>query len=195
MMSELRRYLWLSQVILFSSLIICSLIIPSVVIKNGGVSNFGNHISTVGLYALGFLSNIAFIYLAASSLLRQGRKFNYIVRSLVILSALELIVFISTFPRHFSFTFSDIHDYLGIALFSYEFILSLWIVFKNKSVFAILLLLVEATGSIVGLLSAMKVIHFLFFGQVTAALAFGLLLCLVFPKAIEETLNNQPGKT
>jgi hypothetical protein len=187
-MSRIKRYLWLSQIGLFTCLLVCSLIMPSVVVRNGGVSNFGNHPSTVILYVLGFLLNIVFIYLVAKLILRLKEDLVYIARGLMLLSFLTLMVLISTFPRHFNFTFSDIHDYLGVVLFGYEFLISTWLIFNKRSAGALALLSVQAIGSIIGLLSILKIIHFLFIGQVTGALGFGLLLCLVFPRFIESKL-------
>ena len=168
------------------SLLICSLIIPGVLAKEGGVSNFGNHWSTVAIYTLGFALNIGFIYMAGNAVLRINPKLIYIGRVLKLLSLLTFIVFLSTFPRHFSFTYSNIHDYLGIALYSYEFLISVWLVIKMPTAAAFSFLLIEATGSIIGLLSVIKVIHWLFVGQVIGAAGFGLLLVLVLPKVVEQ---------
>jgi hypothetical protein len=187
--SNLKKYLYLSQATLFVCLLICSLIIPSVLIKNGGVSNFGNHLNTVVFYVLGFLSNIVFIYLVAEVILKFEENLVYIARGFMLLSFLTFVVLISTFPRHFSFTFSVIHDYLGIALFSYYIIISIWIVLKQYSPLALALLSIEAIGSTIGLLSTLKITHLLFVGQIIGALGFGLLLCIVFPKIINNQLK------
>jgi hypothetical protein len=188
-MLQLKKYLLLSQATLLGCLLICSLVIPSVVVKNGGVSNFGNHVSTVVFYVLGFTANIVFIYLAAETILKLNHNLVYVVRGLILLSFLTLLVLLSTFPRHFSFTFSDIHDYLGIILFGYEFLISIWIVLKRHTALALTLLSTQTVGSIIGLLSIVKVIHILFFGQVIGALGFGLLLYLVFPNIIDQKIK------
>src|SRR5271156_6610835 len=115
MLNKLKKYLWLSQISLFLSLIICCLIIPSVVIRNGGVSNFGNSRKTIVLYILGF-SLCMFFYCLAANLLYESKKVKKSAKMFWILAGLNLLVLISTFPRHISYRFSEIHDYLGIAL-------------------------------------------------------------------------------
>ena len=168
---------------------------PSVAIKNGGVSNFGNHVSTVVPYVLAFLLNVVFIYLASRAILKLGSRLAYIARALMLLSVLTLIVFISTFPRHYNFTYSDIHDDLGIVLYSYEFLISVWIVMKRPTAMAKALLSMQAIGSMVGLLSALKVIHFLFLGQIVGAAGFGLLIGIILPKVIETELDLKSDKS
>src|ERR1019366_2049847 len=96
-------------------------------------------------------------------------------------------VLLSTFPRHHSLAYSEIHDDLGIALFAYEFVLSVWIVVKRHSLAASLMLLTEAIGSIIGLLSILEIIHFLFIGQLIGAAGFGLLLATIFPAIVTAT--------
>jgi hypothetical protein len=173
---DLKRYLLLSQITLIGLLLVCSLIMPSVAIKNGGVSNFGNHRSTVVLYVLAFLLSALFLSLAAKAV-GQRRAAGL----LLLLVVLDILVLVSTFPRQLNQTFSDIHDDLGIVLFAYQFVLSVVLVIKRYSLRGLLLLVLEVTGSIIGLLSIIKVIHFLFIGQMLGALGFGLLLVTTFP--------------
>jgi hypothetical protein len=187
-MAQFKNYLLFSQVSLFVCLLVCSIILPSVVVHEGGVSNFGNHISTVGLYTLGFMLNIVFIYLAAGLILKQSNKLRYTARGLQFLCFLTFLVFLSTFPRHYSFTFSYIHDYIGIALFVYELFISIYLVKMQRTYQAFSWIALEAVGSMIGLLSILKVIHWLYVGQVVGSLGFGLLVVLVLPEVIEKKL-------
>ena len=187
-MTEIKHYLWLSQILLFSLLIVCCLIIPSVVIRNGGVSNFGNHLSTIVPYILGFSLSIIFLCIAAYTLLKLNNNLWRMACLLLILGLLNLLVLLSTFPRHSSWTYSDIHDDIGIVLYAYEFLVSVWIVLKIKTSKSLLFILIEAIGSIIGLLSILKIVHFLFIGQFVGALGFGLLLVTIFPVIIETRL-------
>jgi len=184
-MEKLKKYLALSQASLFGLLFICCLIIPSIVIKNGGVSNFGNHLSTLIPYVLSFLLAIAFIFMAANTIQRKSVKLNRLALILYILGLLYFLVLISTFPRRFDFIYSDIHDYLGIALFAYEFFISIWFLLKEKSQSTIIFFIVEVIGSMIGFLSILKYIHFLFIGQFIGTVGFGFLLIITFPKIIE----------
>lgn len=183
-MNNLKIYLWLSQLSLFILLIVCTFIIPGVASSNGGVSNFGNHSSTIVLYILAFSLCSGFLLISARILVRD--KANQIVGYLlIVLALLELLVLISTFPRHLSWTYSVIHDDIGIALFGYQFIISIWFVIKLNNLKTTLVFLVEFIGSIIALLTIMKFFHLLFIGQMIGAVGFGILLAVSVPAIVE----------
>lgn len=183
-MEKFKRYLWLSQVNLFGWLFVASALASSVVFRNGGVSNYGNHYNTVLFFSFAFLASAFYIYLAAESLLLLNRKFKNIARILNILCALLLAVFITTFPRRFGDVFSDIHDNVSKVLFAYEFLIALWLVYKRPKTQTIGYALIMAGGSIIGLLSSMHIVNLMFVGQMVGALGFGLLLVYALPKVI-----------
>lgn len=185
MMKDVKKYLWLSQISLWGLLVICTLIIPSVAISNGGVSNFGNHLSTVILYTLSFSLSALFLGLAAAALTRISRNLQTMAGLLLLLGLLELLVLISTFPRNISWTYSEIHDDLGIVLFAYEFMLAVWFVIKRKSNNTIAIFLIEFIGSLIALLTVLRFFHLLFVGQAIGGLGFGLLLITCFPNMVE----------
>jgi hypothetical protein len=56
---------------------------------------------------------------------------------------------------------------------------------RQRNYQAILFLSIESFGSIVGLLSILKTIHFLFFGQIIGAIGFALLLVVIFPSILD----------
>lgn len=188
-MNEIKKYLWLSQVLLVGLLIVCCFIIPSVVVRNGGVSNFGNHTSTVVPYTLSFSLSIIFLVLAGYKTQKLNPNLSRIAWMLFVLGFLTLLVLLSTFPRHISFAYSDLHDDLGIALFAYEFFVSVWLVLQKKSVKTYTFIFIQALGSIVGLLSILKVVHFLFIGQLVGTVGFSLLLVTTLPDVIEDKLG------
>jgi hypothetical protein len=183
-LSDLKRYLWISQLGFFTLLIVCSLIIPSVASSGGGVSNFGNHHSTVVLYTLAFLICSVFLILSARVIFKTSK--NYLIAyGLILLALLELLVLASTFPRHIKWVYSVIHDDIGIALFAYEFILSILFLFKLKTTKVVLVFLVEFIGQMIALLTIYKLFHLLFIGQMIGAVGFGVLLAISVPKMIE----------
>jgi hypothetical protein len=188
MIKDIRRYLWLSQISLLGFLAICSLIIPSVAINNGGVSNFGNHSSTVVFYTLSFSLSALFLGLVAIKLIRISRSLRRMASLLLLICLLDLVVLISTFPRHISWTYSVIHDDLGIVLFSYEFVLGVWFVIRRKHNNTLLIFLIELVGSLIALLTVLKFFHLLFVGQAIAGLGFGLLLVTCFPSMVGPVL-------
>lgn len=186
-MNELKKYLLYSQLSLAVSLLICSLIKPGVIVHEGGVSNFGNYLSTFVLYTIGFVLNIIFIYLAGRSVIRLGDR--YLGWALYFIGFITFLVLISTFPRHFSFTYSYIHDYLGIALFSYEFVFSVYMLIIKHTHHTIALMFVEMVGLFICLLSILKVADFLYIGQLVAFIGFALLLLLSFPPIVKIRLK------
>lgn len=181
------RYLKLSQIHLFLWLIVASFLASSVVFKNGGVSNYGNHYSTVIFYSLAFLGAAIYVYKAANILQLINKRFKNLVLCLKVLSILLALVFITTFPRRFGNIYSVIHDDISKVLFGYEFLLAIWLVYKMRSLESILYTLIMAVGSIIALLSSMHILHQMFVGQITGAFGFGLLAVYVLPKLVAKT--------
>jgi hypothetical protein len=157
---------------------------------NGGVSNYGKYKQTVALYVLGFLLNIVFLWRASNQIVKLKNSNHSIRLLLQILAGLTLLVLISTFPRYLKTIYSTIHDDFGIALYSYEFLLSIWFILKIRTRLSVSLFTVEFLGSFIGLLSILKVIHLLYVGQFIGAAGFGALMVLIFP-AILELLPNK----
>lgn len=188
-MDNFRRYLWLSQVNLFAWLLIASALASSVVIRNGGVSNYGNHYSTVVFYSIAFLASAIYIYLAAESLILMNQRFRYLARYLNILCVMLVLVFVTTFPRRFGVVFSDIHDNISKILFGYEFLLALWLIVKRLSKETIGYMMIMAGGSLVALLSSMHILNLMFVGQMLGALGFALLLVIILPKVVARELE------
>jgi hypothetical protein len=193
-MQKLKRYLWLSQINLFGWLIVCSFLASSVVFKNGGISNYGNHYSTAPFFAIAFFADAIYLYLAAESLLLLHKKFKNLARYLNILCVMLLLVFVTTFPRRFGVVFSDIHDNISKALFGYEFLLAVWLVFKRLSPETIGYMLIMLIGSIIGLLSSVHVLNLMFVGQMVGELGFALLLVFVLPKVVAKELGKTSHK-
>lgn len=184
-MTGLRKYLWLSQISLVGLLLVCLLIMPSVLTSSGGASDFGDHADTVIPYVLGFSLCIGFLWLGVARLLNADRGLRPMAGLLLVLGAFEFLVLLSTFARHINWTFSEIHDSLGVAMYTYEYAVSIWLVVRRGNVKTILLLLVESLGSLIGLLSILNIVHFLFIGQTVGAIGFGLLLVMIFPELAE----------
>ncbi len=183
-MKTIRSYIWLSQVSLVAFLLICFAMLPSVLRNNGGASNFGDSFPTIIPYSVGFLLSAAFLAKAASMLSRMVRV-KKTAPLMVILATMEMLVLATTFDRKFNQVYYLIHDYLGVALFVYEFGLSIWIVAETRSRLTGLFLAVEATGSLLGLLSLLKLVPLLFAGQIIGAIGFALVLGSGFPALLE----------
>ena len=183
-MATVTRSLWISQIALTSLLALCSCIAPSVVSSDGGVSNFGNRLTTVVPYTLSFSLSVLFLTFAAAALVRVRPDRKWYGLTLVGVAVLDLLVLVSTYPRHINLSYSELHDDLGIALFAYEFVWSIWLVIRGWGREAAGLFLIEVAGSLVGLLSILKIVHLLYYGQIIGAIGFGLLLVRVFPRIV-----------
>ena len=193
-MNKFKRYLLLSQINLFGWLLLASALASSVVFKNGGVSNYGNHYNTVLFYSFAFLAGSIYVCMAAESLLLLDKRFKNLARYLNILCVFMLLVFISTFPRRFGTIFSEIHDNISIALFGYEYLLAIWLVYKRPRLQTLGFMLIMTVGSLIGLFSSLHIINLMFVGQMGGALGFALLLVYVLPKVIDQELKKSPRK-
>jgi hypothetical protein len=187
-MKKFKRYLLLSQLNLFGWLTLASVLASSVVFKNGGVSNYGNHYNTVLFYSFAFLAGAVYLYLAAESLLILNRRLRYLSRYLNVLCVFLILVFVTTFPRRFGVFFSDIHDNVSKLLFGYEFLLVLWLIYKRPKLDTMSYMIVMVTGSLIGLLSSMHILNLMFVGQMMGALGFALMLTIILPKVVAAEL-------
>jgi len=192
-MNKFRIYLIISQLSIFILLSICSLIIPSVARTNGGVSNFGNYSSTVGLYSLGFSLCVLFLWLAADNILSKDLNFKKVAYAIFLIGFLYLMVLVSTFPRHLSFAYSRVHDYLGIALFVIEFLMSLWIIIKKHTNRSLGVFGLEIIGMLIGLLTILKFVHLLYVGQTVGTIGFGLLMIIYLPQILNNFKLKKPA--
>jgi hypothetical protein len=183
-MATVTRCLWISQIALTSLLALCSCIAPSVVSSDGGVSNFGNQLTTVVPYTLSFSLSVLFLTFAAAALARVRPDRKWYGLALVGVAVLDLLVLVSTYPRHINLSYSELHDDLGIALFAYEFVWSIWLLIRGWGREAVGLFLIEVGGSLVGLLSILKIVHLLYYGQIIGGIGFGFLLVRVFPRIV-----------
>jgi len=184
-MRQVRRALWTSQIALSSLLVLCTVMAPNVAASDGGVSNFGNRALTVAPYTASFALSALFVGLAAGQLVKIMPTRWWPPTVLVFLALLDLLVLVSTYPRHLSVTYSEVHDDLGIALFAYEFVLTIWFAVRSWKVATAIFVTIEVGGSFIGLLSALKVLHLLYWGQMIGGVGFALLLVTSFPRLVE----------
>lgn len=190
-MKNFKRYLWLSQINLFFWLLLSSALVSSVVFRNGGFSNYGNHYITVIPFTIAFIANVAYVYLAAEALLLVDRQLKYYARYLNVLCIMVLMVYLTTFPRRFGVIFSDIHDNISMALFGYQLLLVIWLMVLRPKLDTLAYSLIMIVGTVIGFLSAIHTIHLMFVGQMVGELGFALLLVLVFPKVIHDELKKR----
>ena len=183
---EITPLLWLSQSSLVILLALCLALLPSVMRNNGGASNFGDGFPTAIPYSLGFALSAAFLSIATSKLSKLPGRAGKLAPLLAALAVLELLVLATTFDRKANHIYYLAHDYIGVAMFLYEFALSAWVTAKSRSYLAALFLAVGSAGSLLGMLSLLGIASLLFVGQITGAIGFGLVICVGFPAAVEQ---------
>jgi len=192
-----RRYLFISQCFLVGFLALCTVLFPAVFEHNAGASTFGDQGSTVVFYVLAFFLCSVYLCLAAARLHRDPALPARYAASLALIALFDLLVMISTFFRHYGAVYSEIHDDLGIALYAYELVFALWLLWRARTPSNALSFIVQMSGSTIGLLSILKAFHLLFVGQITGAIGFGLLLTVAFTDATVARAipdNARPGR-
>jgi peptidoglycan/LPS O-acetylase OafA/YrhL len=92
-MQDFHKYLKRSQIYLFAWIVVACFLASSVVITNGGVSDFGMYYSTLPFYTLAFVGGAVNIWFAANSLKKMSIKYKALAVYLNILSILLILVF------------------------------------------------------------------------------------------------------
>ena len=173
-----------AQVAWIAPLALCALLDPHVALSEGGVSNFGNHVATAPLYVVSFAGNALVLLGAARFVAASLPRAGPITLGLRVVASLEMVVLASTFVRRFSFTWSIVHDDLGVAQFAAAVVLAVAIVARWPRLDALAYLAAQVAGSLLGLLSALRIVHVLFWGQVIGSLGFALVLGAVLAGAL-----------
>jgi hypothetical protein len=190
-MNVVRRQLVIGQLVFCGLLICCSFVMPSVVSSEGGVSNFGNHWSTLPMYALAFSVVIVMCLCAAAQLARIASRLRYQVWTLRALALLYFLVFCSTFPRRVAMVWSQVHDGLGIVLVAFETVIALFLLVRKRRPLLVLSVVVQCVGAVIALFSVLKVDHLLFIGQSVEALGFAGVLSVGLPASVLDHLRQK----
>jgi hypothetical protein len=173
------RYLLLSQLSFFGCLGICLAIFPRFVFERNevGVSNYGVRAATTVPYTLGFLLCAIFIVKAGHLIPRSPPILGRFRNSLFTLGALLILVLASTYSYKINIVFTDIHILTGGLLISFELVMSLSLTLGLPWSWSnLLLLVVQASGCVLALITLLGVLHLLLLAQLIACGAFGVLL-------------------
>ena len=173
------RDLLFSQVSFFACLGICLLISPTLLFERNevGVSNYGVMAATAVPFTIGFLLCAMFIAMAARLTPRHPLPLGRFRHALFALGGLLLLVLASTYPYKINVELKDAHIVAGGLLISFEMVTSLWLTLRLSWNWKSLLLLVaQATGCVLALITLVGVLHLLLLAQLIASGAFGVLL-------------------
>ena len=89
------------------------------------------NLSTIVFYVLAFALGILFLCLAATKPLAMDHSLRVKAYLLLFIALLDFLVLLSTFPRRLGPTYYEAHDYIGVALYTYEFALSVWLITRQ----------------------------------------------------------------
>lgn len=177
--TALVRCVLASQVALFSLLLACIALQPTYLLRRdeGGLSNFGVHVTTVAPYSLAFLL-CALLLARAASLVEVVDPTTHRYRSLlVVLSCLVLLVLLSTYPYRLDLALRDVHIGVGAVLICVESAASIWIVRSIvRDRWSVVTLGVQLAGFVVATATFLGLLQVLFTAQLVTSLAFGVLL-------------------
>ncbi len=175
-----------AQIVWIAPLALCALLDPHVALSEGGVSNYGNHVATAPLYVVSFGGNALGLLAVARALPGVVARARALVLGLRAVAALELVVLATTFVRRYAFTWSLVHDDLGVAQFAAAAAVAVVIVARWPRPCALAFLGVQVAGSLLGLLSALRIIHLLFWGQVVGSLGFAATVGIVLARGLRD---------
>ncbi len=195
---RISRYLLLSQLSFFGFLGVCLAIVPSFLFHGSevGVSNYGVRAATAVPYTLGFLLCAVFILKAGHITPRQPRMLGRFRIVLFTLGALFVLVLASTYPYKVNTALKDIHIITGIVLISFEMAMSSWLAFSlPRNWINHLLLVLQASGCVLALVTLVGALHLLLLAQLMASGAFGVLLVLVGPQLVQHSAAGAVGQS
>ena len=170
----LRRPILLSQLLLVGFLTLAISLHPGFVFKGneGGISNYGIHLSTAIPYTLAFI--LGAFYSLKAARMRSLPRFVRI--GLLVYAVLLLMTLFSTYVYKFNHGLKLIHVGTGVVLISFEVVASAWSYLRFGSGVTAGLFAVVIVGFIVAGLTFLGVAHLLFIGEALTTLGFAGLL-------------------
>lgn len=173
----------------FALLAVCVLIRPAGLAANDGLSYFGGFATTIIPYSLAFFLNAFFYWEAARGLDNGHFPYKYAATSLRVMAVL-LIGLVVT-PHQLV---DPIHTKIGAALFSFQLLLSIWLLIKLAPSWQnITLVLAEVLSGLGALYYLPKAHGLLLQFQVIFQLAFGWLLIRALNSIQAERLSDLGG--
>lgn len=177
-MSDSARKVTYGLAAAFVLLAVCVLIRPAGLAANDGLSYFGGFATTIVPYSLAFFLNAFFCWEAAKGLNNGHFPYKYAATSLRVMAVLLIGLLLT--PHELV---NYIHTKIGAALFSFQLVLSIWLLIKvyfNWQNAA--LVLSELLSGVAALYYLPKAHGLLLQAQVIFQLAFGILLIRVLNK-------------
>jgi hypothetical protein len=155
---------------------VCVALHPGVVLKinEGGLSNYGVHLTTALPYTLALALASTLSYRATRSLHTSRRESRHFKLLLLIYSGLALLTLATTFGYTLDTPQRDLHVAVGVVITVFECAASVWMYYVVRHL--VLVLAVGLIGFVLAILTFFGVVHLLFFSQVLIGGAFALLL-------------------
>jgi len=168
----------IGQLGLMLGIAISTFLLPRYLMTGGGISNYGVQPQTVAYYTTGFI--LASTGALASSYLLQGNTHHnskLVSRSLIVLSALYILVLISTYPYQLSPALNYIHQAISTTLYIYMTGLGTYLTYNmprtyiNRGLRYLLL-----STLVVAILTYSGVVSLLFFNELMTGIVFGTIM-------------------
>ena len=166
------RYIVYGQLCLYAGLLVCAVVKPHGLLVNDGISYYGNFRATIIPYAFALLGGAYFSIRAAEHLAQPPVKpLRYAFTAFALLAAGELVT-----PAFASQPVDALHRVFGIALFSLQLLVSIWLVVRLRYAWqAVALALVELIAGIAAFLYLAPAHGLLLESQVVFQTAFAAL--------------------
>jgi hypothetical protein len=168
------KFLLIGQLCLWSGLLVCYLLAPNVVYSNYGISHFGVYKHTILPYGVAFLLCGYFTILAAREIRSTKQIPGQLSQALLVLALCMLAILLT--PYTVQPVLDWTHMIAGTILFSFQSVLSGWLVWQHPDQRAVLLFSLQLIGCVIAALSLFHFIQLMFTGQIITQLAFGTLL-------------------
>ncbi len=174
------RVIIISQILLGTSLVLCTILIPRYLFSRnqGGVSNYGTHDATRGLFSFGFAAAASGTLLAGVRLRSRVARRADLHFALCSLGVLYLLVLLSTFSYKSTLSAKYLHELAAMALFVGMLLIASWLAVRggltNKS--TQLAFIVFCGSFLIATLTLFGYLHLLFGAQIVCGVSFGYFL-------------------
>jgi hypothetical protein len=166
-----------SQLALAVALAVCIPLMPRFLFSStmGGVSNYGVHARTVAPYSVGIAVSV-WLLLKASGQLELTGEDRVLARVCRIIGVLLLLNLLSTYPYQLSPAWELVHSLCAILLAIAELIGAVILAGMLHDWSGYTVMAIAVGAFVVMALTQFGVLHVLFVAEVTAGVAFGILL-------------------
>lgn len=174
--TSLLRSLIPSELILFATIAICTVVLQSNLVNVYGISYFGIRLKTIPIVAAGFVIGGSLLYLTSNKITAQEEPWRLIRLTLRVV-AVGIVLLLLT-PYTLDTFFNWTHMAIGAAIFALQMYMSAVVTFRySKDKISKIALLVQFIGGVLAMLSLPdNMLNFMLEGEVIFQIGFMALL-------------------